>query len=207
LLGIGAMAFLAWLSSGSLVDAIAAARRNLDRAQRREKELEQARSSLEEQVRERTRDLESALGEVRQRSEEQRTLLDLFRRQTIPVVPLFRRVIAMSAVGVLDAQRADRLLSSLLGGIQQYDAQIVLLDVTGMSVMDEAAAQALAQAIAGARLVGAECVLVGISPDVASKLVDLGHDLGDLSSRVDMEAGLRYALGRMHYRLSRRSPA
>jgi rsbT co-antagonist protein RsbR len=55
----------------------------------------------------------------------------------------------------------------------------------------------------GARIVGAECVLVGINPDIASKLVDLGVDLSGLTSRLDMEAGLRYALRRMHFRLER----
>ena len=84
-----------------------------------------------------------------------------------------------------------------------YDAQIALLDITGAPVLDQEAAQALAQAVAGARLVGAECVLVGVSPDVAARLVDLGVDVSAFESRVDMEAGVRYALARLDHRLVR----
>jgi rsbT co-antagonist protein RsbR len=90
-----------------------------------------------------------------------------------------------------------------LEGIQQYDAQFALLDVTGTPVMNEEAAEALAQAVNGARLIGAECVLVGVHPGVAAQLVDLDIDLGEIESRVDMAAGVRYALGRLHYRLAR----
>jgi rsbT co-antagonist protein RsbR len=198
MLGIGLMGVLAWLSAGSMLDAIVEARRNLERAQLHEAELERARQSLSQQVRERTRDLENALLDVQESMFEQAALLDALRAQSIPVVPLFRRVIALPVVGMLDAERAERLLSSLLGGVEQYDARVVLLDITGVPVIDEAAAQGLAEAVSGARLLGAECVLVGVNPEIASKLVDLEADLGRLTSRSDMEAGLRYALQRLH---------
>ena len=96
-----------------------------------------------------------------------------------------------------DAERAEQLLTDLLDGVQQFDARIVLLDITGVPVIDEAAAQGVAEIIAGARLVGAECVLVGVRPDIASKMIDLDLDLASLTSRVDMEAGIRYALQRL----------
>ena len=165
------MGILAWLSAGSLLDAIADAQRNLQRAELNQVELERARQSLSQQVRERTRDLENALLDVQQSMIEQESLLDALRGQAIPVVPLFRQVIALPVVGMLDAERAKRLLSSLLDGIQAYDAHIVLLDVTGVPVLDESATQGLAEAVSGARLLGAECVLVGVNPDIASKLV------------------------------------
>jgi anti-anti-sigma regulatory factor len=201
-LGIGLMGVLAWLSAGSMLDAIADARRNLARAQLHEAELERARQSLSQQVRERTRDLEDALTDVQESMFEQTALLDALRAQSIPVVPLFRQVIALPVVGMLDAERTERLLSSMLSGIEQYDARIVLLDITGVPVIDEGAAQGLAEAVGGARLLGAECVLVGVGPEIASKLVDLGSDLGWLTSRGDMEAGLRYALRRLHRSLN-----
>jgi anti-anti-sigma regulatory factor len=197
-LGIGLMGILARLSAGSMLDAITDARRNLARAQLHEAELERARQSLSQQVRERTRDLENALTDVQESMFEQTALLDALRAQAIPVVPLFRQVIALPVVGMLDAARAERLLSSLLEGVEQYDARIVLLDITGVPVIDEAAAQGLAEAVDGARLLGAECVLVGVNPEIASKLVDLGADPGRLTSRGDMEAGLRYAMRRLH---------
>jgi anti-anti-sigma regulatory factor len=195
-IGILLMGVLAWLSAGSLIDAIADAQRNLERAELNQVELERTRQSLSQQVRERTRDLENALLDVQQSMIDQEALLDALRGQAIPVVPLFRQIIALSVVGMLDVERTKRLLSSLLDGIQAYDAHIALLDVTGVPVIDESAAEGLAEAVSGARLLGAECVLVGVNPDIASKLVDMEADLGLLTSRADMEAGLRYALQR-----------
>lgn len=200
-IGIWLMAMLAWLSAGSLFDAMAEARFNLSQIQQRERELQQARTDLESQVVERTQALEQALSSMRESAAEQQALLDAIRRQAFPVIPILNQLVAIPVVGVLDAQRAELLLVSLLDGIQQYNAQIALLDITGAPVMDAEAAQALVQAVAGMRLIGAECVLVGVNPDVAARLVDLGIDLGGLTSRVDMAAGVRYALQRMHYRL------
>jgi anti-anti-sigma regulatory factor len=197
LLGIGLVGILGWLSAGSQLDTVAEARRNLARAQSREQELERARASLAEQVNERTRDLETALLDVQEGLFEQEALLSALHQQSIPVVPLFRHIIALPVVSVLDAERSGLLLSSMLAGIEQYDARVALLDITGVPVVDEPAAAALAKVVSGARLVGAECVLVGVNPDVASQLVDLELDQGGLVSRVDMEAGLRYALRRL----------
>jgi anti-anti-sigma regulatory factor len=198
ILAIGLMGVLAWLAASNLLEAIDDARRNLERAQLHQAELERARQSLSQQVRERTRDLENALTDVQESMFEQAALLDALRAQAIPVVPLFGQVIAVPVIGILDAVRAEQVLSSLLEGVEQYNARIVLLDITGVPVVDESAAQGLAEAVGGARLLGAECVLVGVNPEIAGKLVDLGVDLSQLTSRGDMEAGLRYALGRLH---------
>lgn len=201
--GVLLMAILAWLSAGSLEDVLFVAHQNLRQTRQRGAELEQMRAGLEEQVRVRTSELETALARVRQSEEQQRNLLDAVRRQAFPVIPILGQVVAMPVVGVLDAARADQLLVSLLEGLQQYDARFALLDVTGAPVTDEEAARVLIRAVTGARMVGAECVLVGVNPNVAARLVDLGVDLSELVSRVDMEAGVRYALQRMHYRLVR----
>ncbi|MBN1581204.1 MAG: STAS domain-containing protein [Anaerolineae bacterium] len=206
-MGIILITALAWLSAGSLVQTMAAAQRNLIHSRERERELEQMRADLESQVAERTHDLESALAEVQQGMIEQNALLDTIHQQAIPVIPIFEQLVAVPVVGVLDAARADLLLTSLLDGIQRYDAQFALLDVTGAPVLEKEAAQALVQAVAGARLIGAECILVGINPDVAARLVDLGVDVSEFESRVDMEAGVRYALHRMRYRFAREPQA
>jgi anti-anti-sigma regulatory factor len=203
LLGIGLIGVLSRLTAGSLLDVLAEARRTLAHLQRREDELQRARASLSQQVRERTRDLENALVDIQESMVEQQHLLRALHEQAIPVVPLFRQVIALPIVGTLDAERTELLLTSLLDGIQRYDAHVALLDITGVPVMDEAAAQSVVEVIAGARMVGAECVLVGINPEIASRLVDLELDLGGLVSRVDMEAGLRYAMQRVRFDLSR----
>lgn len=199
MMALAMIAVLAWLVVGHLLRALEAAQRNLERAQQRRAELEQAQANLEQQVRLRTRDLEHALVDIQRSAAEKETLLDALRRQDIPVIPLLKHVVAVPVVGMLDAARADRLLAGLLEGIEQYDAQVALVDITGVPVVDEAAAHALAHIAQGARLVGAECVLVGINPEIAAALVDLGTDLGAFTSRVDMEAGVRHALQRVRH--------
>lgn len=198
LLGIGLAGVLSWLLAGTLLDAVSDARRNLVRARQREDELERARNSLSQQVRERTHDLEHALVDVQESMLEQESLLRALHRQSIPVVPLFQQIIALPVVGVLDTERAEQLLSSLLEGVEQYDARVALLDLTGVPVLDAAAAAGLDRAVSGARLLGAECVLVGVNPKIAAGMADLGVDYGGLTSRIDMEAGLRYALYRLY---------
>ena len=197
LLGIGLTGVLGWLATNRLQAVLAESRDHQERALLREEELERARASIELQVRERTRDLENALADVQQSMVEQERVLAALRRQAIPVVPLLSQVIALPVIGFLDAERAEQLLTDLLDGVQQFDARIVLLDITGVPVIDEAAAQGMVEIIAGARLVGAECVLVGVRPDIASKLIELDLDLASLTSRVDMEAGIRHALQRL----------
>lgn len=204
LIGIWLAAVLAWIAAGSLNEAVETARVNLRQARRHERELEGLRADLEMQVAARAHELEQALADVQKANLEQATLLDTLRRQAFPVIPVWHKVIALPVVGVLDAARADRLLTSLLDGIQQYGAEIALLDITGAPVIDRQAAQGLVQAVNGARLIGAECVLVGVRPDVAAQLVELEVDLSDLVSRVDMEAGVRYALERLGEQISSR---
>ncbi len=204
-MGIWLMAVLAWLSAGSLTTAIEIAQFNLRQAQQHERELEQARVDLEAQVSARTQDLERALAQVQQDAVRQQALLDTVRRQAFPVIPILDQLVAVPVIGVLDAARADQLLTSLLEGIQRYESRFALLDITGAPVMDQEAAQALAQAVSGARMIGAECILVGVNPDVAARLVDLGGDIdvSDFVSRVDMQAGVRYALGQMYGRANK----
>jgi|GEM_PF-2063099 len=204
LIGIWMAAVLAWIAAGSLNEAIGTARANLHQARRRERELEELRADLELQVAARARDLEQALAEVQKANQEQAALLDALRRQAFPVIPIWHKIIALPVVGVLDAARADQMLTSLLSGIQQYEAEMALLDVTGAPLIDREAAEALIQAVNGARLIGAECVLVGVRPDVAARLVDLEIDLTGLVSHVDMEAGVRYALERLGERITSR---
>ncbi|MDI3290527.1 PAS domain S-box protein [Polyangium sp. 15x6] len=132
---------------------------------------------------------------------EQRATSELIRRQadalrelSTPLVPIGHGVLAMPIVGVLDSARARQVLETLLEGIVSHAAEVVILDVTGVGVVDAQVASALVSATQAARLLGAEVLLTGLRPDVAHTIVGLGLDLGTIVTRSTLEMGIRWAL-------------
>jgi rsbT co-antagonist protein RsbR len=110
---------------------------------------------------------------------------------------LFRGTVVLPVTGELDAALGEQLLSDLFRGIVEHDAQFVLLDVSRVPIIHQAAARSLARSVAGAGLMGAEVALVGIGPRLAARLVALDVNLRGATAHVDMEAALYYALHRL----------
>jgi rsbT co-antagonist protein RsbR len=113
-----------------------------------------------------------------------------------PIIPIYRGVLVLPLIGAIDSQRATTIMETLLDGISQRDASVVLLDITGVPVVDTSVAHHLIQAARAVRLLGAEIVLVGISPEIAQTIVQLGVSLSDIATRSDLQAGFAYALER-----------
>ncbi|AUX24905.1 sugar ABC transporter [Sorangium cellulosum] len=149
--------------------------------------LENAR--LLSRIKERTRELEAL-------SRRKEALLDTIAELSSPVVPVARGVLVMPIVGALDAQRSGRFIDSMLREITEHQARVVIIDVTGMAVVDASAASHLVQAARAAGLLGSEVVLVGIAPEAARLMVEQGLDLGDIVIRSTLELGFSYALGK-----------
>ncbi|WP_437614242.1 substrate-binding domain-containing protein [Sorangium sp. So ce834] len=162
--------------------------------------IENAR--LVHRITERTHELEHA-------NRHQESLLDTIRELSSPVVPIARNILVMPIVGTMDAQRSGRFIESMLHDITEHHARVVLVDVTGMAVVDAASVEHLLRAARAARLLGAEVVLVGITPAAARLMVEQGVDLGSLITRSTLELGFAYALsktgGQIVYRRSRTS--
>nr|WP_275976883.1 PAS domain S-box protein [Polyangium aurulentum] len=118
------------------------------------------------------------------------------RELSTPLVPISAGVLAMPLVGVLDSARVRQVLETLLEGIVKHAAEVVILDVTGVGIVDTAVANALMQATQAAKLLGAEVVLTGIRPDVAGTIVSLGVDLPGLVTHGTLETAIAYALRR-----------
>jgi rsbT co-antagonist protein RsbR len=104
----------------------------------------------------------------------------------------------------VDSRRAEQIMDVLLEGVSNRRARVVILDITGVPVVDTSVANHLLQATQAVRLLGAECVLVGITPEVAQTVVGLGVDLRGLTTRSDLQGGIEYALRRMGQRIVRR---
>jgi rsbT co-antagonist protein RsbR len=126
--------------------------------------------------------------------ETRRNLLETIRELSTPVLPIHDGVLVVPLVGHMDSQRCGQLTEAILAGIQRHRASAVILDVTGVEVIDTAVANHLMQATRAAALLGASCVIVGIAPQVARTLVQIGVDFGEITTRRDLQAGVAYAL-------------
>lgn len=113
-----------------------------------------------------------------------------------PLIPITEDVVVMPLIGVMDSQRAQQVLTTLLSGIGQQRARVAILDITGVSVVDTHVANALIQAAHAVRLLGAEMVLTGIRPNVAQTLVGLGVELTGIVTQGTLQSGIAYALER-----------
>jgi rsbT co-antagonist protein RsbR len=103
-------------------------------------------------------------------------------------------VLALPLVGAIDAARAQRITESLLEGINRQHAKAVIIDVTGVPVLDSQTAHHLLQAIRAARLLGSHCILTGISADVARAMVSAGIQLTGVRTLTNLQAGIQYVM-------------
>jgi rsbT co-antagonist protein RsbR len=116
------------------------------------------------------------------------------RELSTPLIPLANGVLAMPLVGTIDSGRAQMVMETLLDGVANHQAEVVILDITGVQIIDTQVANALVQAAQAVRLLGAWIILTGIQPQIAQTLVHLGVDLGTLITQSTLQNGITYAL-------------
>ncbi len=188
----------AWSSEQSL----RAARQSRAELEHAKRQLEQGVSLLELRVAERTADLRAALDDRERKSlalEEslttQQRLTQLLLDVSIPVLPVRHDTLVAPLIGVIDGERADELLGRVLGQIEIQRARTLILDITGVPIVDTQVANRLIQTAQAARLLGAEVVLTGIRPEVAQTLVGLGVDLSAITTYSTLESAIGSVLG------------
>ena len=132
---------------------------------------------------------------------ERRAQEELIRRQrdeilelSTPVIQVWDRVLALPIIGTLDSNRANRLTEGLLSKIADLEAEIVILDISGVPTIDTQVAQHLLKTVHAARLMGATSILSGVRPETAQAMVHLGIEIGDLRSRNTLRDALQLAL-------------
>ncbi|MFC0214532.1 STAS domain-containing protein [Paenibacillus chartarius] len=111
-----------------------------------------------------------------------------------PVIQLWDNVLAMPLVGEIDSVRAKGIMEGLLGAIAEHQVSNVILDITGVPVVDSNVADSLIKTVEAAKLLGANCILTGIRPEVAQTIVLLGVNLGEIVTKASLRAGLAYIL-------------
>ncbi|MEX3315612.1 STAS domain-containing protein [Sulfitobacter sp. PS-8MA] len=129
---------------------------------------------------------------------EREQIIDRQRQEMLelstPVVELWDRVLTLPLIGTLDSARAQEVMENLLQTILERQAEVVIMDITGVGTVDTQVAQHLLRAAAAVRLMGAECIISGISPMIAQTMVQLGIDVGTVSTRSSIRAALADAL-------------
>lgn len=120
----------------------------------------------------------------------------LIQELSAPILPLDDDIVAIPLVGAIDSQRAARITALLLETIGRTRARTVIMDISGVPVVDTGVANHLISAAAAARLLGSTVVLVGISPEIAQTMVQLGIDLSGISTFSSLRDGLRFAQSR-----------
>ncbi|MBX3075918.1 STAS domain-containing protein [Candidatus Obscuribacterales bacterium] len=134
----------------------------------------------------------------------QKTREDIIRRQqkdilemSTPVIKMWEGIVAVPLIGTLDSARTQIVMENLLQKIVDIGAKIAILDITGVPTVDTQTAQHLIKTVSATRLMGAECIISGIRPQIAQTIVHLGIEIHDIVTRATMEDALREAMARV----------
>jgi rsbT co-antagonist protein RsbR len=123
---------------------------------------------------------------------QQQELLEL----STPVVSLWDGILALPLIGTLDSNRTQVVMESLLQEIVRSGSTLAVIDITGVPTVDTLVAQHLLKTVAAARLMGADCIISGIRPQIAQTIVHLGVELGDVTTKATLKDAFALALKR-----------
>ncbi|GAA2897388.1 STAS domain-containing protein [Actinoplanes cyaneus] len=118
-----------------------------------------------------------------------------------PVVKLWEGVVAVPLVGTLDSARAQVVMERLLQTLVDTGSPYAIIDITGVPAVDTQVAQHILKTVVAARLMGADCIISGIRPQIAQTIVALGIEFGDIATKSSLADALRYVLGKKSYRV------
>ena len=113
-----------------------------------------------------------------------------------PVVKLWDGVLALPLIGTLDSARTQVVMESLLQKIVETGADVAIIDITGVPMVDTLVAQHLLKTVTAARLMGAECIISGIRPQIAQTIVHLGVNLGDVVTKASLGEAFKVAMNK-----------
>ena len=134
-------------------------------------------------------------------SRQQQEMLEL----STPVVELWDGILALPLIGTLDSARTQVVMENLLEKIVQTGASIAIVDITGVPTVDTLVAQHLLKTVAAARLMGADCIISGIRPQIAQTIVHLGVDLGTVGTKATLADAFRVAMAKVGAAVTRQA--
>jgi rsbT co-antagonist protein RsbR len=126
---------------------------------------------------------------------------EIIQRQTneineisTPIIKIWDGILALPIIGTLDSSRTQIVMENLLNEIVATGSRIAILDISGVPAVDSLVAQHLIKTVSATRLMGVECIISGIRPEIAQTIVHLGIDLSDIITKSSMAAALAHAL-------------
>ncbi|HKC63333.1 MAG TPA: STAS domain-containing protein [Pyrinomonadaceae bacterium] len=130
---------------------------------------------------------------IRSREEIIRQQREDMMELSTPVIKVWDKILSLPIIGTLDSRRAQLMMEALLQKIVETGSIIAILDITGVKTMDTLVANHLIKTVTAARLMGARCILTGVSPAIAQTMVQLGIDLSQITTRSQMADGIKLA--------------
>ncbi|MGQ9927099.1 MAG: STAS domain-containing protein [Chloroflexaceae bacterium] len=190
-------AFISFIGARSLEHALHDADTARQRLETTNQQLSEINATLEKRVAERTARLQQLVEEQRATAAQlaeslqtQQKLNELFMAVAMPVIPVSDTTLVLPLIGNLDTHRVQHLFTTVLQALAERRIRTLILDMTGVALVDTHVAAALLQVARAARLMGAETLLAGIRPEVAQTLVSLGADLSNLRTTANLQTAL-----------------
>jgi anti-anti-sigma regulatory factor/HAMP domain-containing protein len=128
------------------------------------------------------------------------TILEL----STPTLQIWEGILALPLIGIVDTPRAQQIVDSLLEAISREQAEVAIIDITGVPVVDTKVAQHLLSTVESARMLGTEVILTGVSANNARTIVKLGVDLSGIVTKGSLKEGLRLAFDRTHNKVTKK---
>jgi len=135
---------------------------------------------------------------------------DVILRQTneineisTPVIQVWDGILALPIIGTLDSARTQIVMESLLMKIVETGSTIAILDISGVPAVDSLVAQHLIKTVSATRLMGAECIISGIRPEIAQTVVHLGIDLSQITTKASLAHALRFSFSMLRYEVKK----
>lgn len=145
-------------------------------------------------------DIESQIDTIQRQQNTQAAMESLVRELQTPILQLWEDVLALPVIGMVDSRRSQDMMETLLNEIVVHRCKYVIIDITGVEIVDTRTADHFVKVMKSAELLGTRCVMTGIRPAVAQTLVELGVDLSSIRTLRNLEEGLRDCLRDMDVR-------
>lgn len=144
------------------------------------------------------------LRDISQRKEaERQEQMGLIMEMSTPILSLWDDIILLPVIGIVDSKRAQMIMERVLESILHFKAKVLVMDIQGVPNVDSAVANHFLKITKATRLMGCECLITGISPEVSQALVYLGIELKEVLTRSDLKDGVTYALQKIGMKVSR----
>lgn len=138
--------------------------------------------------------LHNTITELKQKVDTVKQQAHAIRELSTPAIEVWDGILVMPIIGVVDTARGQSIMDEMLSAIAEKKAKFVILDITGVDIVDTAVANHLVQVVRGGYMLGAKCVLTGINPAVAQSIVAIGADLRHVTTLRSLKEGLSHCL-------------